>query len=100
MGNAVPMRHRERSARRTLGAGGLLAVPLLLAGCPVSAPRLDVDASAVVDAGRWIPDGGPECLNHRPDPDPLLADPPFGTLVGRSFRDFTLSDCDGNPYEF
>lgn len=73
---------------------------LLLAACGGSPP-------AGNDAGVTLPDSGATdtgpvttCANHIPDPDTNPSDAPYGTSNGRSFRDFTLNDCDGNPYQF
>lgn len=62
------------------------------------------------DAGIVVPQdtGGGMCAHHVPDPTHNPADPPFGTLVGRSFgdlvgsgnADFTLNDCNGTPHSF
>jgi hypothetical protein len=53
------------------------------------------------DAGVVVPqDTGTAatCAHHIPGTSP--SDPQFGTLVGRSFADFTLNDCDGNAHTF
>jgi hypothetical protein len=59
-----------------------------------------LDGGEARDSGSEI-DGGPvTCGNHVPDPDLIPSDPPFGTTNGRSFRTFTLGDCDGDAYDF
>lgn len=65
-----------------------------LAACGSSNP------SGGNDAGISLPDTGVGCAHHIPDPDHNPADAPYGTLIGRSFANFTLNDCNGNPYEF
>ena len=64
------------------------------------------------DAGITIPtDSGVMCANHIPNPDPNIANPMYGTLMGRSFQEFSvmgptgpvatpLVDCDGHPHYF
>ncbi len=76
-------------------AWGTLAAVALLAGCGASAPTPANDAGIIVPT-----DTGALCANHVPDPDHNASDPAFGTLVGRSFADFTLNDCNGTPREF
>lgn len=83
---------------------GSLVAAILVVGCG-STPAGTNDGGIVLptDTG-----GGGMCANHIPDPTHNPADPPFGTLVGRSFgdllgtgsADFTLNDCNGNPHTF
>ncbi len=75
---------------------------LLLAACGGSAPTTGTDAGVTLpDSGAADDTGtGVTCANHIPNPDTNPADAPYGTSNGRSFRDFTLSDCDGTSYSF
>lgn len=75
--------------------GSVVAVALV-AACGSPTPVMTGN-----DAGVVVPmDTGVACGHHVPDPTNNPADPPYGTLVGRSFSDFTLNDCNGTPHEF
>jgi hypothetical protein len=73
---------------------------LLLAACGGS-PSTGTDAGVVLPDSAAVDTGtAATCANHIPDPDNNPADPMFGVSNGRSFRPFTLNDCDGAPYSF
>lgn len=76
------------STLRTLSLVSLVAA---LAGCGSNPP------AEMPDAAIEIPDAsGRACV----PPTGTGEEPPIGTSVGRTMRPFTLSRCDGTPYEF
>jgi len=69
---------------------------LVLVACGGTPPATTMD-----DAGITVPpDTGAACGNHIPNPG--AGDPDYGTLVGRSFREFStpLADCNGGSHTF
>lgn len=84
----------------------LIGVAGVLVACGSTPP-----ASSTPDGGITVPNdtgSAATCANHIPDPTNNPADPQFGTFVNRSFgnvlhdghADFSLPDCDGQPYNF
>jgi hypothetical protein len=64
-------------------------------GTPPTTTENDTGVTVPVDTGTAA-----TCGNHIPNPS--AGDPDYGTLVGRSFREFSsaLSDCNGGSHTF